>query len=596
MQSWRTNSLLLAGTAALLVAIPAASQESPESLLPPGFGDPQNLPTPENKAQTAPAPDRPPAADSELPALQETGDLTDEELAALEPPRPTNYFAIPEGRARPVDVVGILEPGNFGFARQAFGRSDGRLLATLMRRLDAPLPSRWGSILLRRALLSRLDAPRGIDPVDWVAERADLLLRMGEADAARLLVQSVDNEYYTSRMIEVAGRTALATADPAALCPLVGPARARSRDPVWILSEAMCAALEGEAPRAASLLDEARRNGAGGIDLMLTEKVVGSGLEARRAATVVWDGVSTIDAWRFGLASATGAEIPAPLLARLPRHIQAWRARAPMLPLEQRLDSAGVAASLGVFSSRALVEAHSLMLDQTDAAEQGEMVGVRLRTAWADRSVSERLEAMRSLWTESDIADQHYARLVLTAGAAARIPASADHAGDAANLIASMLSAGLDRQAARWAQVAQDSGDDRAWAMLAVGAPRAVVDLGAARVQAFIEADDSAGRRRAQLLVAALIGLGRVSEGDAASLAGAAGLDLARADRWGEAIDQAARNREPATVALLAAVGMQAGAWGGVPPHYLFRTVRALRSVGLEYEARMIAAEAIARL
>ena len=49
-------------------------------------------------------------------------------------------------------------------------------------------------------------------------------------------------------------------------------------------------------------------------------------------------------------------------------------------------------------------------------------------------------------------------------------------------------------------------------------------------------------------------------------------------------------------MALLAAVGMQTSDWRGVPPAYLFRIVRALRTVGLEYEARMIAAEALARL
>ena len=41
---------------------------------------------------------------------------------------------------------------------------------------------------------------------------------------------------------------------------------------------------------------------------------------------------------------------------------------------------------------------------------------------------------------------------------------------------------------------------------------------------------------------------------------------------------------------------MQTGDWTGVPPHYLYRIVRALRAVGLEFEARMIAAEAVARL
>jgi hypothetical protein len=52
-----------------------------------------------------------------------------------------------------------------------------------------------------------------------------------------------------------------------------------------------------------------------------------------------------------------------------------------MIPLEQRLSAASTAASLGVFSSHALVELHSLMLDQTDAAEAAGTVGALLRTA-----------------------------------------------------------------------------------------------------------------------------------------------------------------------------------------------------------------------
>ena len=50
MKSWPAKAVLLAGVAAFVVAIPALSQErdAPESLLPEGFGDPQNLPPPEN--------------------------------------------------------------------------------------------------------------------------------------------------------------------------------------------------------------------------------------------------------------------------------------------------------------------------------------------------------------------------------------------------------------------------------------------------------------------------------------------------------------------------------------------------------------------
>ena len=602
MPSWRRKASILSGVGlvGLLATLPALGQdrEAPESLLPPGFNDQRSLPPPEEKAappapNATPGPPAPPTAAS--PALQETPNPEEEEENPLERPRPTNYFTIPAGEARPIDMVGVLEPGNFGLGQRAFGASTGPFVVTLMQRLDAPLPSRWTSILLRRALLSRTPAPVGVQPADWVAARADLLLRMGEADAARMLVQSVDRENYTPRLVEAAARTALATADPAGLCPLVGPSR--SNETVWKVADAMCAALEGEAARASALVDEARRRGdLGGVDMLLAEKVIGAGSEARRAAAIQWDEVRSLNPWRAGLASATGAEIPPRLVNRAPLHIQAWIARAPMIPLEKRLRAASVAASLGVFSSHALVETYSLMLDRTDIAEVEGTVGARLRTAWTHRDPGERLEAMRALWSETDAPIERYARLILTAGAAARLPVSDDYQSSADNLVASMLSAGMDREAMRWSDVVQDSGDDRAWAMLAVGSPRASVDTGASRIEDFIGSDDSPGRRRSQLLVAALAGLGRINVGDATSLGSSVGVSFGGSDVWGARIDRAAQAREPGTVALLAAAGLQARDWNGVPPEYLFRIVRALGAVGLEFEARMIAAEAIARL
>jgi hypothetical protein len=465
-----------------------------------------------------------------------------------------------------------------------------------MNRLDAPLPSRWMTILLRRALLSRVGAPRGIHPVDWVAARASLLLQMGDADAARLLVQSVDRDLYTPLMVQAAAQTALATADPAALCPVVEPARGLSDDDaVWTLAEAMCAALEGEPARADSLVDQARRQGGGGIDLRLAEKIVGAGAQTRRSVTIEWEGVDEITPWRFGLASATGVAIPETLLQGAGPRINAWLARAPMVPIERRLQAAWTAASLGIFSSRSLVDIYSLLYDSTDPAEVAGTVGARLRTAWTHRQPTERVEAMRGLWADGS-PQLRYGHLILTAGAAGRIQPSTDFAGQSEDLIASMLSAGMDREAARWGAVVEEAGSDRAWALIAVGAARPAVDLSANRVEAFIDSDSSEDKRLSRALVAALAGLGRLSGEDAAALASAAGFRLANDGRWGRAIDEAARARQPATVALLAAVGMQTEGWTGVPPAALFRLVRALRIAGLEYEARMIAAEALTRL
>ena len=100
-------------------------------------------------------------------------------------------------------------------APTAFGRADGRYLETMMRRLRAPIASRWVSIALRRALMAQLDTPRGVNGADFAAERAWLLVRMGESVAARAMAQAVDTEDYTPKLFEATMQAALATAQPA---------------------------------------------------------------------------------------------------------------------------------------------------------------------------------------------------------------------------------------------------------------------------------------------------------------------------------------------------------------------------------------------
>lgn len=599
MKRWRTKLLLAGGLAAL--AIPALGQDAPKSILPPGFGEapppaerPAPVPAAPPPASVPPAPDQPGLQD--LDGLLESA--APDDLAALGAALPPKPIEIPDAARRPTDVVGVIGPDQWGLASDAFGGANGRFLSTLMRRLDAPLPSRWMSITLRRALLSRVPAPSHVNPVDWVAERAWLLLRMGEADAARMLVQSVDVDRFTPKMFQVAVQTALATADPAGLCPLVEGGRQTSDETVWGLSEAICAALGGDAGKASALLDQMRRSrGIGGIDLALTEKLIGAGTNSRRAANVQWEPVDSLTSWRFGLAAATGAEIPQRLIDGAGSRVRAWQARAPMLPVEQRFDAAEGAASLGVFSNASLVEMYSLVADTTDPSDIGDTVGGRLRAAYVGGDAASRVAAMRKLWDDGKSPTARYARLILTAAAAARVAPDAAFGDEAGDLIASMLSAGFDRQAARWSQaVAGISGKkgDRAWAMLALGAPRLAAPVARSRIESFASSDED--RHRTQMLVAGLAGLERINAGDRDRLADDFGLRLGERDRWTAMLDRAAAEGEQGSVVLLAAVGMQTGGWAGVPPNHLYHIVAALHRVGLDYQARMIAAEALARL
>ena len=114
-------------------------------------------------------------------------------------------------------------------------------------------------------------------------------------------------------------------------------------------------------------------------------------------------------------------------------------------------------------------------------------------------------------------------------------------------------------------------------------------------VQDFMDEDGSDEQRKSRFLVAGLAGLGRLDAGAANGLAGQLGIDLNRESAWSRRIDRAAELGNPTLVALLAGLGMQGNGWDKMTARHLFHIVRSLRQVGLEAEARMIAAEAVAR-
>ena len=160
-----------------------------------------------------------------------------------------------------------------------------------------------------------------------------------------------------------------------------------------------------------------------------------------------------------------------------------------------------------------------------------------------------------------------------------------------------MLAGGFDRSAARWAPVIgdlKDAHEDKAWAMLALGAPDGT-DLGIdkGRFRAFARRDDEGPRSR--LLLAGLAGLDRLSVEEVNDLNSDYKMGLGKTNQWTELIDGAAARGQQGTVILLAAMGTQAGRARDIDPAYLFHAVRALRMVGLDFRARMMAAEALAR-
>lgn len=502
---------------------------------------------------------------------------------------------IPPGARRALRRIGVMSMAEGGFPARALAGQPPALIAAALAAAEGPLVSRWGHILLRRVLASRLDTPQGLDPVNFAALRARALNAMGEGAVARHLVQDVDSSNYNRALADAAFAAHLMTGDILGMCPIARLQPNLREDGEWEMLQAICLAYAGEARSAERRLQRALGTGrAPEIDVRLAQRFAGAAADGRRAVNIEWTGVNELNAWRIALALALGLEIPRPLVEGAGSRFGDAVVQIPASPLLQRAAFAQGAAGRGVFSAAALVDLESQLWASEQYSTADKARAAQLRQAYAGATPADRLAALRALWADDrgGQIDRH-GRLALTAYAAARMPVNEQGLADAPMLIAAMLSAGLDRNALRWGNLVPEGSEG--WALLVLAQPSRRNPADAGAIERFIDEDASDERRKSKFLVAGIAALGRVSAEDAARLAGELDLDLARRSAWSDKITRAAAVGNPALVALLAGVGMRGQGWDQMTARHLFVIVRALNQVGLGAEARMIAAEAVAR-
>ena len=615
---------ILAGAALALTSALAIAQGAPESLLPPGFDDlPEQEPAPvvSRPAPSAGSTPRSPAAsptfgsspvvqDTEtgstafgevsddlvslekIPTLEELEEMTPEELQDALGIKPK--FDIPKTARRSLDRIGIIDRSEGGFGSNTVSSQSHTLVRKILAGNRGALVSRWGHILLRRALASRMDAPKGMAPAEFAALRASLLLRMGEVEAARAIVQDIDTGNFNRTLTDAAFDTYVAAADFTGICPAMITQGERRDDPQWEAARDICLAFRGDGNLGLSRLDRAlAREAMPKIDLLLAQKYAGAAGRARRAVNIEWEGVDELTPWRYGLTIAVGLEPPEKLMAGVAQRYAGVSALAPMLALERRATAADRAAGAGVLSSAAMVDLYSQIYSDGNISGEWADRAERLRGAYVLKRPAARLLAMQELWNGANGSIERYSRQVLTAYAAARMPVDAEMADSAPELIASMLTAGLDRNALRWADAVEVG--SKGWALLAVAAPERAKPVENEMIDQFVDDDESAERRKSAFLLAGLAGLGRVTDGTKRKFADRLEIDLDGTSHWTKLINSAADHRNPGLVALLACLGMQGRSWDKMTPRYLYNIVSALRRAGLEAEARMIAAEAVVR-
>ena len=423
MKRWR----LAIGTAVALCSAYAVAQDAPESLLPSTFDKPAPRPT---RAATQPAPQPGPratpvppaqtttdptatpvvqplptdsagalpvaASGKPLPSLRELEAMSPEELDELLGIKPPSD--IPPAARRSLKRTGVIDASEGGFEYAWLAGQDGALVRAALAGNRGTLVSRWGHILLRRALASRLDAPSGMNPAEFVALRAALLVRMGEGEAARALVQDVDPVDYSPALVQSALDAYLATADITGVCPVVAVHGGVRKDNDWRVLRSICAAFQGEGASAMAQLD--RYDGGKlwpKIDILLAQKYAGAAGNARRAVTIEWDQANTMNPWRFGLALGTGLEPPAALLADAEPRYTYYAATAPMLPITSRAAAADKAAGRGILSSAAMVDLYGQIYADEEITGEWRDRAETLRRAYVGASPADRLAAMRTL-------------------------------------------------------------------------------------------------------------------------------------------------------------------------------------------------------
>ena len=612
-------TLYLAGTA-LALSSSIALAGDPEDLLPPAFRDPPPqatptpapVPTPTAGSERPAAPDTPsapsvgsapvvqsiPDSGGGVPSVALPGDLpTLEELEAMEADEVNDVFGlrprfdIPAAARRAVAEVGVLSQAEGGFPTASLANQPAQLVRAALSASDGPIVSRWGHILMRRALASRLDAPAGLNPVEFAALRARALNAMGEGAVARMLAQDVDGSNYDRALTDAAFDSYLATGDVLGMCPVARLQPDLREDGEWELLQAICSAYLGDSRGAERRLSRALGTGvAPEIDVRLAQRFAGAAGQGGRAVEIEWDEVEELTPWRFSLARAVGETVPDDLRDVAPRRMDYSEVLIPAAPLMARISAADRAGARGILSSAAMVDLYAQLWASDAYSREDKSSAGLLRDAYTARNVADRLAAMQLLWdSEAD----SYGAKVLTAYAAARMPVQEDLLESAGPLIASMLTAGLDANALRWGSLVPEGSEG--WALLALAQPQRANAVSEGAMRRFMDDDASEERRKSAFLVAGLAGLGRLSNADFSEIADDLGVNYMRASAWSEKIDRAAEVNNPALVALLAGLGMQGSSWEQMTPRHLYHIVSALNRVGLAAEARMIAAEAVAR-
>jgi hypothetical protein len=579
-----TKAAAIAGLAMGLALWPAAVGHAQEAAPPPAQ-------EPAAQAEAAPT-SLLPGSIAPTPAPVEAAPSSS--AADILPP-PASDAAVLNVPAAPVVVPQDLGgggslPGRYGHGPAAWSRSNGGFATQLMLKMPAVTASRYQHIALRRLLLTPAKPPMGADPVKFLNARAHLLLRMGEVEAAKILLNTLPQNAFNRQSYAVAGQAHLAALDLPGACPLATRAIVFSPDAQWPLISGVCSALQGDEGGAALGLDIARQEGkVNSFDLMLAEQMVTALSGGGRGGEIAWPDKGKFTSYRVGGVYSSGQFFPRKALLSAPSVVQSWLARSGAIDSDTRWALAWTATARGVMSAAefsSLWAMRGATMDERARAYRPEGVYQRAFTA---PNLSARRTAFTQLLALGKSEAGRAAMWSLLAAPASAYPLRADQAGFAPMALRAMIMGGRQADALRWWPVAANSKTaPQIWALLlaAHGDKSLPVSQGLADQWVDMQGGNSKDQR-IKIAFAVLQGLGyplKAPLGKNPSLVD----DGVLFEKLADAVARKARGE----VVLLSQLALGPN-WAGLDASVLYTILRAYRAVGLDSEARMIGAEAM---
>ena len=518
------------------------------------------------------------------------------------------------GEARP-PAPGALDVAHGGLGMDLWYRSDPRLVASRIAALPAGNGSAVSADLARRLLLSVAWPPEGME-ADLLALRIAALARLGLAEDVAALVASAGPEGLTGAVLRALSDARFLLGEVDFGCHSVGEAVALLDDADLQMAFVFCQRLAGQEAAAELGLALLRDGGAAlgsrfvALDAALARGRPGELESLERASPLI-----------LAMARAGRAPIPPALLAPAPPAIQRALAEDPALDMELRLAAGELAAARAAMPGAALAQLYESVPFAPEAvadalARAADLEPARGRALLFQASrrrvlPSARAEALGVLLRQAEGGGA--AAYLAAARAVGADLAALDPGGElawfAVDASRALLLAGRIEAAARWWPLLRERGaaGDRArlaalWPLLRLAFGEQLPDDGE-RMTAWWHRADAAEPGRLELATTLLASFAALDDGAGDMLlpellahevrGGGGPAETGPRDVVGLlALHRAARGGRLGETVVLALDALGPRGPAGADPVTLRAAIAALRTVGLEREARALALEA----